>query len=111
MAPVTAARMSTISGMVQFRTVSDVGATGFEQPPILLGKMEIGIIGGAESGAVPASLEADTLLAFVAREWPRLAPEARLRIVEIVTAAGVEPAVAEGLRVARRSRSATDGSS
>ena len=88
-----------------------VGNTGFEVPRETTGETEIGIIGGAESGAVPAGLEADTLLAFVAREWPRLAPEARLRIVEIVTAAGVEPAVAEGLRVARRSRSATDGSS
>lgn len=93
------------------RRNSKVGNTGFEVPRETTGETEIGIIGGAESGAVPAGLEADTLLAFVAREWPRLAPEARLRIVEIVTAAGVEPAVAEGLRVARRSRSASDGSS
>lgn len=87
-----------------------VGDIGSELPREITGETAIGNSGGAESGALSAGLEADSLLAFLVRQWPRLAPEERLRIVEIATAADVEPA-AGGLRVARRSRSASDGSS
>jgi hypothetical protein len=82
-----------ISGMVQFRTVSNVGATGFEQPSILSGKPGIVIPGGAECGALPAGSAgstpdaglaggADALLALVIEAWPTLTAEERLAIVE-----------------------------
>jgi hypothetical protein len=79
--------------MVRFHTVSDVGATRFEQPPILSGKPGDCIPGGAESGALHADSAgstpdaglaggADPLLALVIEAWPTLTADERLAIVE-----------------------------
>ena len=96
----------TISGMVQFRTVSNVGATRFEQQPILSGKPGNVIPGGAECGALPADSAASTpdaglaggadpLLALVIQAWPTLTAEDRLAVVERIAtklcASGAEP--------------------
>jgi hypothetical protein len=80
-----------------------VGNTGFEVPRQTPGKIEIGIVGGAESGALSTEPDADPLLAMLVREWPRLTPEARLRIMEIAAGGGL------ALRVAPRDDG--DGSS
>ena len=83
-----------ISGMEQSRTVSNVGATRFEQPAISPGKMEVRVFGGAESGAVQAGRRPDPVLDMVAARWPTLTAEQRLAIVEIATAE--EPAIRHG---------------
>ena len=70
-----------------------VGATGFEQQPILSGKPGNVIPGGAECGALPADSAAskpdagpaggaDPLLALVIEAWPTLTAEDRLAVVE-----------------------------
>jgi hypothetical protein len=70
-----------------------VGATGFEQPPILSGKPGVVIPGGAESGALPADSPAltpntgpaggaDPLLDLVIEAWPTLTADERLAIIE-----------------------------
>lgn len=93
MAPVRTARTRPYAGMVQSRTVSDVGATGFEQHAILLGKPGNVIPGGAECGALPTESAlstptvgpnggADPLLALVIEAWPTLTAEDRLAVVE-----------------------------
>jgi hypothetical protein len=84
-----------------------VGNTGFEVPPKHSGEIEIAIIGGAESGARSPAGEPDTLLAFVIRQWPQLAPEQRLRILEIATT----PAVPEPVTLRVASHCDSDGSS
>jgi hypothetical protein len=71
-----------------------MGDIGFELPRETPGETGIGIIGGAESGALPADpppAEAkdrprDPLLRLVVRRWRRLTAEQCLAIVEIATA-------------------------
>jgi hypothetical protein len=88
--------------MVQFRTVSNVGATGFEQPPILPDETWYFAAGGAESGAICCRSAigsgsppvADPLLAMVVEAWPSLPADQRLAVVEIIAAAGGRPGAA-----------------
>jgi integrase len=69
-----------------------VGNTGFELPADSPGGIEIGMAGGAESGALRPEAEAETAdgldpaLALVMRRWASLTSDQRLAILEIITA-------------------------
>jgi hypothetical protein len=83
-----------------------MGNTGFELPAFRSGEIEIGIIRGAESGALRPGTEPvgrlDPALALVARRWPTLTAEQRLAILEIIAAGIALEAEPEALSVARR---------
>jgi hypothetical protein len=68
-----------------------MGDIGLEHPAFPTGKMEVRVLGGAESGAVQADRRPDPVLELVAARWPSLTAEQRLAIVGIATAE--EPAI------------------
>jgi hypothetical protein len=71
-----------------------VGDIGLEHPTFPPGKIEVRVLGGAESGAVQADRRPDPVLDLVAARWPSLTAEQRLAIVAIITTA--EPAICHG---------------
>lgn len=73
-----------------------MGSTGFELPADSPSEIEIGIVGGAESGAYRPEADAagglDPALALVLRRWPTLTAEQRLAVLEIIaTGVALEP--------------------
>jgi len=91
-------RVSPAAG--ENRRNPQVGDIGSEPPAFPSGKIEVARIGGAHESDLGVAVAApatgsphgpDPTLAFVSRQWPVLTAEQRLRILEIATAAALEP--------------------
>ena len=83
-----------------------MGDIGSEPPADSPYDNEIGIPGGAESGALRPKVEAagglDPALALVLRRWPTLTAEQRLAVLEIIATGVALEAEPGAPRVARR---------